>query len=260
MSSTFAIGYLNHVVRSAAIMTASNAQSGWPASNLKTPRLSARWRGAVADLTEWFQADLNATLPVDVVALLGTNVTDAFTVRVRVDSDPIAAPYAYDSTVVPAFDLTIPALVASHHPAGRSVIKVLPQSASGEIVFVDLASDAGNPDNYYAVGHLWAGPLWSPAVSWQSVQIEHEELPFVGALRVVEVELRNLSLTERVQLESIWRSKGTTGRLLVITRSDSNVIHHEAVYGTFASSPSFSSSSPFSSAWNATLKFKEELD
>jgi len=255
------IGWVNHVFASATVTSATNSQGGWGHAYLKSPALSLAWKGAATDLDESITADLGSAKSIQVVGAIATNFTDTVERRILLDDEAtFASPFLHDSTLAAAYDLNLAPLLTSHHPAGRSLIYLLPAAVSARYVRAQFV-ESSNPDGELRVAVYWAGPLWRPAVGFSfDWTREDVEVAGVGALRTHRLRFPVLTPGERVALESIWRDRITLGRILVVPRQEVDVLHHDAIYGRFAGPPRFTPRETRTESWEATLEVTEVLD
>src|SRR5688572_13965798 len=78
LTGSIAIGYLNHA--SGKTVTATTSATGYPATNLSTSLLSKSWRSTSGSLTtQNVDVDLAASQNIDIIALVGSNLSDAAT-------------------------------------------------------------------------------------------------------------------------------------------------------------------------------------
>lgn len=247
LTSSFAIAYLNHA--SGKTITSSTAATGYPASNLNSPRLSSSWRSSTGSLTtQHVNVDLGSSQDIGVIALIGTNLTDGAT-RSPVTSESAAySSPEYNPGSANAFDNTYPALVSNSHRYGRNLI-VLPgatlsSTLNSRYVRVTL-NNVAHPSNYLSARVIWAGPIWQPLLSFGiregTFKIRRDLVGEAGVERYVtflEVSLDVLSEAEALALESVCLARLRTGRLLVIPRpTQPTTWQSEALYCTLQGVP-----------------------
>lgn len=138
----------------AATVTTDSEIATLPASNVQTQHVAQKWHTAAGVKSAYLLLDLLASLSCAVLAVLGTNLTSAATIRIRAsDADPTgAAGEKYDSGTVSA-----------GIKAGYGAIYKSFAAASARYWRIDLA-DASLPDNMQ-VGRVFLGPSWVPATS-----------------------------------------------------------------------------------------------
>jgi len=149
-----------------AVLTASSELAEQPGANVQRPIVAEKWGTAAGVKSAALTLDLGASLPCSVLALLGSNLTSAATVRLRgSDTDPTAAAGdAYDS-----------GSLSAGVKAGYGAVYKGFTSAAARYWRVDLA-DASLSDNL-EVGRLFLGPSWAPTYgqSWGwSVELDEQ--------------------------------------------------------------------------------------
>lgn len=120
------IAYTNHIT-TGSMITASSAAAAYPDDNLANLLLYSQWQSATAALSNiTLTADLGSSNDIDILALLGTNLTDAATMRVQAGEASNFSTTEYDSTstFVSCFDTTYSAsvLLDPSPPFGRHVL------------------------------------------------------------------------------------------------------------------------------------------
>jgi hypothetical protein len=272
LTGSIAIGYLNHA--SGGTITATTSATGYPASNLSNSRLSSSHRTTTGSLTSQnIDVDLASSRDIDVISLIGTNLSDSAT-RSPVTSE--ASDYTspeYNPGSGNVFDLTYPGLVSDTPRYGRNLI-VLPGSTLNSRYVRLTLNNSGNVDNFLSSRVYWAGPLWQPAISF-AVQGEpyRKRRVLVGSpgieryLTCLEIDLHVLTEAEGRALESICSARLRTGRLLVIPRPTQPATWlSEAIYCTLDPDvPEAISLTAWPQGgsvllWKVTLKFKEVED
>lgn len=223
-----------------ATISASQAATGYPASNLSTPDYTFRWRSTSVGSAVTITFDLGATrTDLESFILLGTNFSDAATVRVIVDSDPAFPSPDHDSTTINAFDLSTaqPAGIDDSPPWGRPIV-YLPSSGpwSGRYVRFTI-SDTLNPAAYLTAAYAIIGPtmqlgpsaVWTPSERWEgeagtSISLQSHLLTF-----------RSADPTVKRRAQSLSRALQGVGRFAMIpdpSRPETWV--HEAILGRLA--------------------------
>jgi hypothetical protein len=241
LTSSFAIGYTNHAT--GKTVTATSTTAGYVASNLNTPRLSSSWR-SVGLTSQNVNVDLGSSLDMDVIALIGTNLTDSAT-RTPVTSEN--ASYTspeYNPGSANVFNLTTPTLVTPNYRYGRNLI-VLPGSTLNSRYVRQTLNNSGNPAGFISSRVYWVGPLWQPATSFgmkDGTFKKRKELvgePGVERyISLIDVSFDVLSEAEGIALESLCATRLRTGRLLVIPRPTQPATwQSEALYCTLQGMP-----------------------
>lgn len=269
LTPSIAICYLNHA--SGKTITSSTAATGYPASNLNTPRLSSSWRSTNGSLTtQHVNVDLASAQDIGVIAMIGTNLADNAT-RSPVTSESAAySSPEYNPGSANVFDTTYPTLISSSHRYGRNLI-VLPGSTlsstlNSRYVRVTL-NNVAHPSNYLSARVLWVGPIWQPVTSFGnrdgSFKIRRDPVGDPGVERYItylDVSLEALSEAEGIALESICLARLRTGRLLVIPRPTQPATWQaEALYCTLQGVPT-RTAWPLGGGliyWKVNLVFKE---
>lgn len=265
LTSSFAVCY-NNLALSKTI-TATTSATGYPASNLSQARLSTSHRTTAGSLTtQNIDLDLSSSQAIDVIALIGTNLTDAATrTPILSNASNFTSPlYAPGSGNV--FNLSYPDVVTVSYRYGRNLIILPSQTYSPRYVRVTL-NNSGNPSNYLSSRIYWVGPLWQPQISFSLKDGSFKKrLEFIGDpglekfLTVLEVSLDALTEAEGEALRSICAAKMRTGRLLVIPRPDQPATWQgEAVYCTLQGPPTLTAwpQGGGEMRWKVQLTFRE---
>lgn len=137
-----------------------------PASNVQSPHVAKKWHTAAAVTSAYLILDMGASVACDVVALLGTNLTPAGTIRVRAsDADP---------TVVGTL-LRDTGVLAGAAKAGYGAIYKAFTTATARYWRIDL-DDAAVAEGQLRVGRVFLGPSWTPAqgqdFGWAPVTVD----------------------------------------------------------------------------------------
>lgn len=264
LTSSFAIGYINRAA--GKTVTATTSATGYPAANLSLSRLSLSWRSTTGSLTtQNLDVDLSSSQDIDVIALLGTNLSDTAT-RTPLTSE--ASNYSspeYNPGSANVFNLSYPDLIANTRRFGRHLIILPPSTLNSRYVRVTL-NNSGNTDNRLSARVYWVGPLWQPLISFGlkegSFKIRLEPVGDPGIERLItflEVSLDVLSEAEGKALQSICAARLRTGRLLVIPRPDQPATWGEALYCTLAGLPTLTAwpQGGGEIKWRVQLTFKE---
>lgn len=256
-----AIGYVNRA--SGATVTTATAASGYPATNLANARMGSLWR-STADTSEEVDVDLGSSLDIDVMALLGTNLTDA------ADKTPVtseASDYSspeHNPGQSDVFDTTYTAKLDDEPVYGRHLIHLPGSTLNSRYVRLTL-DDGANPDGYVQARVYWAGPIWQPPYGMDYASELEEE--FVGSpgveryLRTWEITLKGLSEAEAREWRSILRNKLRSGRYLIIPRPTlAATFINEALYATLAEAPRVRAMPTYPIRYSVVAKFREVED
>lgn len=265
LTSSFAIGYYNHA--SGKTITATTSGTGYPASNLSSARLSSSWRSATGSLTSQnVDVDLGSSLSIDVIALIGTNLTDAANRTPKTAENSAFSSPEYNPGSANVFDTSYPVLLTNTHRYGRNLIVLPGSTLSSRYVRVTL-NNSGHVDGHLSARVYWVGPLWQPLYSFAGREGTYKRrLETVGnpgverSLSYLEVTFDALTEAEGVALQSLCTTRLRTGRLLVIPRPDQPATWQtEAFYCTLASLPTLSAwpQGGGLSYWKVGLVFKE---
>jgi len=137
----------------AASLTTDSEQASLPASNVQQAHLSRKWQTAAGVKSAYIVFDLGSSLACGLLAVLGSNLAPAATLRLRGSvTDPTGAgSLAYDSGTIAA------GAVSGYGAAYHAFTGV-----ASRYWRLDLA-DASVPDNLQA-GRVFLGPKWTPAI------------------------------------------------------------------------------------------------
>lgn len=265
LTSSFAIGYVNRA--SGKTITATTAATGYPASNLNTSRLSLSWRSTAGSLTSQnVDVDLTSAQDIDIIALIGTNLSDTAT-RSPVTSE--ASNYSspeYNPGSGNVFNLSYPDLVSGTRRYGRNLIVLPGSTLNSRYVRVTL-NNSGNADNRLQARVYWVGPLWQPLISFGmregSFVVRLEPVGDPGmerALTIMDVFFDVLGEAEGKALQSICADRLRSKRLLVIPRPDQPATWQgEALYCTLQGLPKLTGWPQGGGLifWKVQLTFKE---
>lgn len=218
-----------------AVVSASSELASLPAANVQHPHLSRKWHTAAGVKSAAITFDLGSSQSCALLAVLGTNLTSAATMRLRAsNTDPTgAAGEVYDSTTISA----------GVHDDFKAVYKSF-NAASARYWRLDL-TDTTVPDNVQ-VGRIFLGPKWTPTYgqSWDwapdvedpsrvqesyAGQLYAEELP---KKRRLVFTLSYMSEAEAMEnAHKLRRACGVTRGVLVIPMENGSYISHQAVWG-----------------------------
>jgi len=265
VSAAIAIAYRN--LATIGSLTASSSATGWPSSNLKLADLMRGWRSTVATAST-IDCDLGAVIgpphQIDLVALLGVNLTDAADWRVYIDDSAGFGSPEYDSLSLDAFDLTYPSLLPDSHAAGRHLIHLTPTTINEQYVRLVL-TDPDIPQGHHQGGVLWIGPVWRPAQTfgydWRPGDLSVGTNGMEVLVAAHRLTIPSLTAAEIHQLRSIYRALGRTGRMLIVPRPASpEAWQHEVLYCTFVDDLQVQPMMTRDELWAATLHVQEVID
>lgn len=219
----------------AATLSTDSEQASLPASNVQQQHVSRKWQTAAGVKSAYLLLDLGSSQSCALLALLGTNFTSAATLRLRGSvTDPTATgSLAYDSGSIAA------GVVVGY----GSAYKAFAATAS-RYWRIDVA-DATVDDNL-AVGRVFLGPSWEPAVNMQigwSVRFADQSRKARSSAgqrwvdvrpkpRVLEFELDYLTEAEiYANAFALALAQGITGDVLAIPDIDGDYLPQQAVWG-----------------------------
>jgi hypothetical protein len=265
LTSSFLIAYLNHAA--GKTISTTTAASGYPASNLNKANLSSSWHSTLTSLTtQNLDADLGSSLPIDIIALIGSNLTDSATrTPLTSEASNFSSP-EYNPGSANVFDMAYPSLVGDYTTYGRHLIILPPSTLNSRDVRTTL-NNSGNPANFLSARVYWVGPIWQPLTSFPvkegSFKLKHEPAGVPGlerGLTVLEVTFDVLTEAEGEALRSICLARLRTGRLFVVPRPDQPATwQREALYCTLKGLPTLTAWPQGGGLiyWKVTLEFKE---
>ena len=138
----------------AASLSAGSQIETLPGSNVQSQHLSRKWHTAAGVKSSYLLFDMLASVACALLAVLGTNLTPAATLRLRAsDADPTAV----------AGDLLDTGTIAAGVKVGYGAAYKSFTQATARYWRLDLA-DATVPDNLQ-IGRVFLGPKWQPAYS-----------------------------------------------------------------------------------------------
>jgi hypothetical protein len=215
-------------------VTASSELSTLPAGSLTSAPVSHKWRSN-NQTTTWVRANFASQQSIAWIALGGTNLTAAATVRVRVstaDATGVAGD-AYDTSVI----------AAGVDPNYGLLLHIPPTPRTGICVRLDLV-DTSVP--YHQAGRLWAGAiLLRPFVNYgYGASDIYEDLGDVGRarsgaewveeikrLRGFQMTFPGLSPADKIVMESLMRVGGLTRDWLLCKDTASDNLGRDSVVG-----------------------------
>lgn len=220
----------------AAVLVASSEVSTLPGANVQQPHLSQQWQTVTGVKAATLLLDLQTSMSCAVMALLGTNLTTASTIRLRgSDSDPTGVTgEKYDSGTI------TPAGIKSGYGNGY-----LSFTAAAARYWLINISDATVADNL-EVGRLVLGPKWTPTQSqgfgWSvtpkdpsrvSKSYGGQSFPDVRPqVRVIQFTLEFMTADEMYgNAFAIARENGVVTDVLAINDTASSWLAEQAVWG-----------------------------
>lgn len=137
-------------------LTTTSQANGLPVDNLKNEHVAKVWRTQTSTTTASVIVDALSSLSVQLIGLIGSNLTAAATFRIRMsDSDPTGATgELYDQSVS----------AGEVDPVYRSFIHVMASAVTGRYTRIDI-TDASL--DYIEAGRLFVGPYWQPSIGVQ---------------------------------------------------------------------------------------------
>lgn len=237
---TFATG----VFVDAAILTAGNAESLLPISNLQTRQPTKRWRTTSLS-TMYIVADLTEAKSINLISLISHNGSASATWRIRgatSEANLTAAP-GYDSTAISMWPITKPTDWLTRSMFSRLWLTT---AQSYRWWRVDVI-DAGNSDGWFEAGRLIIDAAWQPTigltpnwgVGWIDPGPREESLggnlyPTQRARRRL-IEL-NLDFNDETEmLANAFELQRTRGRsedvLVMVDPTETTNWHRTGVYG-----------------------------
>jgi hypothetical protein len=256
-----AIGYRDRIANVLTI-SATNALSSLPATNLAKPHLTRLWRTSAGITTADIVADLGGIYTTGWTALANTNLSAAGTVRVRASaSNPeVSSSLLYDSgTLSPAID-----------PAYRLFVHLFTGSVSVRYLRLTL-TDATL--SYLQAGRWWAGRvLQSPRSSyeygWQALardlsvrSVSETGQVYVeqrGIQRGVRLTMPSLTETDRQSHAEILQRLTSVGDDVMIMRDpDASNLARETIIGPLEELPAITQ--PSFQRYSMTMTVFERL-
>jgi hypothetical protein len=227
------IGYDNKA--DGATVSATSEISTLPAANVQHIHLSRKWHTAVGVKSAALILDMLAAVSCSLLAVLGTNLTSAATLRLRAsNTDPTgAAGELLDTGTVSA----------GVHDDFKAIYKSF-TATSARYWRLDL-TDNTVPDNLQ-IGRVFLGPKWTPTygMSWDWApdvedpsrveesyggQLYAEELP---KKRRLVFTLSYMSEAEAMtNAHKLRRACGVTRGVLAIPLENGSYVSHQAVWG-----------------------------
>jgi hypothetical protein len=265
LTSSFAISYINRAA--GKVITTTTAATGYPASNLNTSKLSSSYRTTAGSLTtQNIDVDLSSAQDIDVIGLIGTNLTDAATRTPKTAENSAFTSPEYNPGSANVFDLTYPDLIADTRRYGRNLIILPGQTYNSRYIRTTL-NNTGNPSNYLSARVYWIGPIWQPGISFGVKEgTFKKKKEYVGepgverSLTVLEVSFDVLTEAEGNVLESLCAARLRSGRLLVIPRPTQPATwQSEALYCTLQGLPTLTAwpQGGGEIKWKVQLTFRE---
>lgn len=220
----------------AATLAASSEQASLPGSNVQQPHVSRKWYTAAGVTAAALTLDLLSPLTCGVLALIGTNLAAAGTLRLRASDT--------DATAVAGDLLDTGTFVAGVDTRYGNAFKVF-SDVTARYWRVDL-DDAAAVGGLLKAGRLFLGPKWSPAdgqdYGW-GIAVEdvsrmarsyggqrHDEI--LPKFRRMQFMLSWITDAEaHSQALALAVDQGVTGDVLVIPRETGSYNASEGIWG-----------------------------
>ena len=232
--STIIIGWINRIDAAATQITAGSQLIDAPASAVANPHVVRRWHTASGVNASWLLIDLGTPLACDVLVVLGGNLTDAATVRLRAsDLDPAALT-----------DLLLDTgAIAAGVKTGYGAIHKAFASTAARYWRIDLSDSTLD---HLRVGRVYLGPTWRPSSNllygWSITPQDPSRLARSAGGQAWADELpqrRLLQFTLSFMTEdemygaafALARATGVTRDVLAIRDLDSAFVAEQSVYG-----------------------------
>lgn len=218
-----------------ASLATDSEQASLPASNVQNAHLSRKWQTATGVKSAYLLLDLGSSLSCALLALLGTNLTASATVRLRgsVTDATATGSLAYDSGTIAA------GVVAGYGAAYKAFSAI-----ASRYWRLDVADST--VDDNLAVGRVFLGPSWAPAInmqlgaSWRSHDPSRRQQSSGGQTWAdVRPQERVFKFTLDFETEAemfanafaMARAQGITGDVLAIDDIDGTYLSQKAVWG-----------------------------
>jgi len=218
-----------------AALTASSEQASLPGSNVKQPHLSRKWYTASAVKSAALTLDLGSSTSCGLLAVLGTNLTSAATLRLRAsNADPTAV----------AGDLLDTGTVSANVKDGYGAVYKSFNAVAARYWRLDL-TDNSVSDNL-RVGRLFLGPKWAPSAGmlygWAPAVNDPSKIAksYGGQsyadvrpqFRALQFELSYMNEAEMYgNAFALARAKGVVSDVLAIPFEAGTYISEQAVWG-----------------------------
>lgn len=228
-----------------ATLTAGSQITTLPVENLQSPHLATRWHTETGVTASYVLIDLGSALAVDVLAVLGSNLTAGATWRVRASTSDATAVSGdlYDNGAGSPLD-PVDAGVDGNYGA---IYLALASTVTARYWRIDLI-DAAVADNLQ-VGRVFIGPAWQPTsgmlYGWAMTYADDtRRTRSLGGQTHVDVGPRyrrlqfGLSFMNEAEMYGnafeLARAAGLNGDVLVMPQDAGNYQSQQCVHGLLA--------------------------
>ncbi len=232
---------VNYCTETATVVTASSANTNFPASNLKTPFRSKRWR-STGVTSESVVFDMVTTEAIDSVVVLwskedGIRLSETAVVRIQANATNVWTTPAVNEVITINNDYVLGSHYFSTDQSYR-YWRVLVQDPSNPLGFVELGvvwlgksiaiENAQNGFKYELVDK-------SKTSTTDFGHVYVDEYPLTAA---IEFTYQNMDYDSVQILENAYRTNGTRKPVMVLIDPEETVFNkdHFAVYGKFKNS------------------------
>lgn len=247
------IHYPNEVDDTANALTSSSAETDFPLSNIRDPRLSKKWR-ATGDTSEWVLIDAGSgnTINPTSAAILAHNISSGATV-IKIQGN------ATDSWGSPTID-------ESFTYSAGTMIHYFTGSALRYWRFA--IEDASNPDGYIEIGRLILGvfiqvtqPIQT-AFPFQDLDTSSRQFAVTGeqygnegiTYELYRWQFSRWDNAKKKEMQALFRDVKTIVPLLFVPNED-ELARIDAVYGVFNTEIDYNHIVNFQ--WNASFSVRE---
>lgn len=260
MANPLRIAYQN-LADPPGVVAASSAESLLPASNLQTSDIRELWRATsgTADII----LDMGASLTVQAVALIRTNLAGTDTVRVRMSaSDPtVTSSLAHDSGVL------TPDIDTTH----KRFVYFIDAGVTARYVRLDLGAAAAAEAGRLLVARAWT-PSSNMQYGWQRTWRDPSRISeSLGQIRYTDVRERQRGYAFRLtgltetevfdEIDEINRINGTSVDLLICRDSAATAaaLGRETIWGTLEQPIDYQQPRPLSYDATFTIYDRDRL-
>lgn len=229
----------NYCTDSVTTVTASSQKVNFPASNMKNPFRSKRWRSANADTAQWVRYDIGTTEEINSVVVLwpredGVKLSNTASISIQANAtDDWTAP-AVNQVLTLDNDYS----VASHFFATSQSYRY----------WRLVVTDIGNPNGYIEVGLCVLGQsltLEEPenGFTWSSEDMSkvtsndygHQYVDEYPMLQSVEINFAYMLYADVQRFADSYRQNGTRHPVLLVMDADETVYDkdHFLIYGKY---------------------------
>jgi hypothetical protein len=260
-----------------ALLSASSAASGLPATNLQRDAKGLVWRSTSTTAT--LTATWSTAQTLSGVVLPFCNLSASATIRVRVytntgDTTPVRDTGIVSARAYAPEDIwggAAPTSVNSYSFGGGSYARCWFQPAVGRKLEITL-TDSSNPSGYLEAGRLVVGAYWSPAYNTNfgvsigygdtSTQTRTESGNLVTTVkpiyRTLNFDLQWLTETDRVRMLSILRGNGLRKPLFVSVFPEDADVSKEQNYQLYGKMPGLNAiTHPLYTVYSTSVSLEE---